>query len=148
MLVRHGFEEQADLLIRLGNGAAGSATISGVSPGHPNTITLSIDGSARGADWNQQDPNVWIERDPAGNTIRQRSPEALPPDLAWMSTLPAGHAEGYVDAFRNVVFQSWSAMRGGAAGYPSFVDGLRGLRLIDAAIRSAADRRTVSVKVL
>jgi predicted dehydrogenase len=63
-----------------------------------------------------------------------------------MSTLPAGHAEGYVDAFRNIVLQSWSAMRGGHSGYPSFADGLRGLRLIDAAIRSAADRRPASVK--
>jgi predicted dehydrogenase len=144
--VRHGLDEQADLLIRLGNGAAGSATISGVSPGHPNTITLSIDGSECGADWNQQDPNVWIERCSAGNTTFQRSPEALPQDLAWMSKLPAGHAEGYVDAFRNIVLQSWSAMHGLRLGYPSFADGLRGLRLIDAAIRSAADRRSVSVQ--
>jgi predicted dehydrogenase len=143
--VRHGLEEQADLLIRLSNGAAGSATISGVSPGHPNTIALSIDGSERGADWNQQDPNVWIERSATGNTTIQRSPDALPQHLAWMSKLPSGHAEGYADAFRNVVFQSWAAMRGGHFGYPSFADGLRGLRLIDAALRSAADRRPVSV---
>ena len=71
--VRHGLEEQADLLIRLGNGAAGSVTVSGVSPGHPNTIVLSIDGTERGADWHQQDPNFWIERSAGGNTIRQRS---------------------------------------------------------------------------
>ena len=143
--VRHHLEEQADLLIRLSNGAAGSATISGVSPGHPNTITLSLDGSERGADWNQQDPNIWIERSPTGNTTLQRSPEALPQHLAWMSKLPAGHAEGYIDAFRNIVFQSWSAMRGEHLGYPSFAHGLRGLRLIDAAVRSAADRRPVAI---
>jgi predicted dehydrogenase len=143
--VRHGLEEQADLLIRLSNGAAGSATISGVSPGHPNSITLSLDGSERGADWNQQDPNIWIERSATGNTIVQRSPEALPQHLGWMSKLPAGHAEGYFDAFRNIVFQSWSGMRGEHMGYPSFADGLRGLRLIDAAVRSAADRRPVAI---
>ena len=140
--VRHGLEEQADLLIRLSNGAAGSATISGVAPGHPNTIALSLDGSERGADWNQQDPNVWIERSTLGSRIIQRAPEALPREC-WMSKLPAGHAEGYVDAFRNClpVSQAWSAMRGGRGGYRSFADGLRGLRLIDAAVRSAADRR-------
>lgn len=143
--VRHGLEEQADLLIRLGNGAAGSVTVSGVSPGHPNTVSLSLDGSERGADWNQHDPNVWLDRSATGNTIVQRSPEALPPHLAWMSKLPAGHTEGYVDAFRNIVFQSWSAMRGERVGYPSFIDGLRGLRLIDAAVRSAANRRPVAI---
>ena len=143
--VRHTLEDQADLLIRLSNGAAGSATISGVAPGHPNTITLSLDGAARGADWHQQDPNVWIERSPAGNTTIQRTPEALPADLSWMSKLPAGHAEGYIDAFRNIIAQSWSAMRGEPVTYPSFADGLRGLHLIEAAIQSATDRRTIQV---
>lgn len=141
--VRHALEDQADLLIRFDNGAAGSVTVSGLSPGHPNTIRLSLDGSERGADWNQQDPNLWIERSPAGNTIHQRAPEDLPAHLAWMSMLPAGHAEGYVDAFRNVVFQCWSAMQGTAIGYPRFADGLRGLRLIEAAVQSATSRRMV-----
>ncbi|HEY6434906.1 MAG TPA: Gfo/Idh/MocA family oxidoreductase [Acetobacteraceae bacterium] len=143
--VRHALEEQADLLIRLDNGAAGSVTVSGVSPGHPNTIRLSFDGSERGADWDQQDPNVWVERSNVGNTVHQRAPEDLPPDLAWMSMLPAGHAEGYVDAFRNVVRQCWSAMRGDASGCPRFSDGLRGVRLIEAAVQSATSQRMVAL---
>ncbi len=143
--VRHTLEEQADLLIRLNGGAAGCVTVSGVSPGHPNTILLSIDGSIAGADWNQQEPNIWVERTPSGNTIHQRSPEALPPERSWMSKLPAGHAEGYADAFRNVVFQAWSGMRGEKIGYPSFADGLRGLRLIEAAVSSAVTRQPVAV---
>jgi predicted dehydrogenase len=143
--VRHGLEEQADLLIRLSGGAAGCVTVSGVSPGHPNTIILSLDGSEAGADWNQQEPNIWIERRPSGNTIRQRSPEALSDARSWMSRLPAGHAEGYVDAFRNVVFQAWSAMGGAEIGFPTFLDGLRGLHLIEAAVRSADTRQSVTI---
>ena len=138
-------EEQADLLIRLDNGAAGSLTVSGLAPGHPNTIVLSADGPTDGFDWNQQDPNTYLHRIAAGNTVVQRSPEDLPDDSAWMSTLPAGHAEGYIDAFRNVVHRAWSAMRGNAMRFPSFSDGARGVRLVEAAIRSAADRRAVIV---
>ncbi len=143
--VEVGLEEQADLLIRLEGGAAGSATISAVSPGHPNSILLSVDGPARGFDWHQQEPNTYRERAPHGVTIRQRAPEDLPIARAWMSALPAGHAEGYVDAFRNVVRAAWSAMRGEAAAvsYPTFADGLRGVRLVEAALRSAAGRRPV-----
>jgi predicted dehydrogenase len=144
--VRHGLEEQADMLIRLSGGAAGCVTISGVSPGHPNTIVLSLDGSEAGADWNQETSNVWIERRPSGNTVHQRSPEDLPPALSWMSRLPAGHAEGYADAFRNIVHQAWSAMRGTEMVYPTFADGLRGLRLVDAAARSAASGRVVALR--
>jgi predicted dehydrogenase len=140
-------EEQADLLVRLSAGAAGCGTVSGVSPGHPNTIIISGDGSEAGFDWNQQDPNTFVERRPAGNTIVQRSPEALPRDRAWMSKLPAGHAEGYLDAFRNVVRQAWGAMRGEAGIYPSFSDGLRGVELVEAAVRSASSRGTVCTSV-
>ncbi len=145
IVVRHSLEEQADLLIRLNDGAAGCVTVSGVSPGHPNTIVLSLDGSNAGTDWNQQDPNIWVERRPSGNTIRQRSPDALPSALSWMSRLPAGHAEGYADAFRNVMFQAWSAMRGEMTPYPTFTEGLRCLRLVEAAVQSAAARHFITV---
>jgi predicted dehydrogenase len=143
--VTHALEEQADLLIRLSGGAAGSATISGMAPGHPNTIILSVDGAGRGFDWNQEHPNIWLDRGPTGNTIRQRAAEDMPADAAWMSMLPAGHAEGYLDAFRNVVSQSWSAMRGEISAFPSFTDGLRGVQLVEAALQSAAGRHMVEV---
>jgi predicted dehydrogenase len=136
-------EEQADLLIRLSNGAAGAATISGAAPGHPNTIILSADGPERGFDWNQQDANVYLERHPSGNTVRQRAPEDMPADRAWMTMVPAGHVEGYLDAFRNVIQQAWRAMQGEAMVYPTFADGLRGVRLVEAAVQSARTGRPV-----
>ena len=145
VVVTHALEEQADLLIRLTGGAAGAATISGVAPGHPNTIVLSVDGSERGFDWNQEHPNTWRDRGADGTTIRQRAADTMPADAAWMSMLPAGHAEGYVDAFRNVVASAWAAMRGETAAYPSFADVLRGVRLVEAALRSAGERRMVAV---
>lgn len=139
--VTHALEEQADLLIRLAGGAAGAVTVSGVAPGHPNTIMLSADGPERGFDWNQESPNVWIERSANGTTQYQRAADALPADIAWMSALPAGHAEGYIDAFRNVIVQCWAAMRGEPVDYPSFADGLRGVKLVEAAVESARMRR-------
>ncbi len=141
--VQLDLEDQADLLIRLTGGAAGCATISGVSPGHPNRIVLSVDGSERGFEWNQEEPNTYVECATAGNIIRQRSPDDLPAALSWMSRLPAGHAEGYADAFRNVIFAAWSAMRGEAVEYPGFADGLRGVELVEAAVNSAKERRPV-----
>jgi predicted dehydrogenase len=138
-------EEQADLLIRLNNGAAGSMTVSGVAPGYPNTIILSADGPAGGFDWSQQEPNTYKHRSANGVVIVQRNPEALPDDSAWMSSLPPGHAEGYIDAFRNVVFRAWSAMQGESMRYPTFADGARGVRLVEAAIRSAAEHHTITL---
>ena len=77
--------------------------------------------------------------------MRQRSPDNLPADARAMSFLPAGHAEGYLDAFRNVVASAWRGMAEGEAGFPTFADGLRGIRLVEAAVLSAAEGRTVDV---
>lgn len=144
IVIHNPLEEQADLLLRFENGAAGCVTVSGVSPGHPNTIILSADGPDGGFDWNQQEPNTFIERGLNRRTVHERSPELLPAQRSWMSMLPAGHAEGYVDAFRNVVHQAWSAMRGESQSYPSFADGMRGLVLVQAAVESARSRRPVA----
>ena len=143
--VRVDVEDQADLLIRLKNGAAGASTISCVSVGHPNTIVLSVDGSKKGFHWNQQEPNVYCERTMEGTMIRQRAPSAMGERSAWMTALPAGHAEGYLDAFRNIVMEIWAGIRGEASGYPSFADGLRGISLVEAAVRSAKERRSIDV---
>ena len=106
---------------------------------------LSVDGSRRGFEWNQEQPNTYVECTTSGNVVHQRSPDDLPPDLVWMSRVPAGHAEGYVDAFRNIVAQAWAAMRGEASEYPNFADGMRGIALIEAALTSARERRPVKV---
>lgn len=138
-------EDQADLLVRFGGGAAGASTISCVSVGHPNTIVLSVDGSRKGFHWNQQEPNVYRERMAGGVLTRQRGPDAMDADAAWMTALPPGHPEGYLDAFRNIVRLAWAGLRGEDNGFPSFADGLRSLRLVEAAVRSAGERRSIDV---
>jgi predicted dehydrogenase len=137
-------EDQADLLIRLERGAAGSCTVSALSVGHPNSIRLAIDGAALGVDWHQQEPDFYVERRADGALARQRRPE----DLAVGDTLtflPKGHPQGYLDAFRNVMASAWRDMTEESAQAPSFADGMRGLRLVEAAVRSARERRTVAV---
>ncbi len=135
-------EDQADLLLRFEGGAAGSLTVSAVSVGNPNSIRLAIDGADLGIDWHQQEPDFYFERRPDGTLIRQRSPD----DLAAGDTLtflPKGHPQGYLDAFRNVMASAWRDMAEGTAHAPSFADGQRGLRLVEAAVRSAKEGRTV-----
>ena len=74
-------------------------------------------------------------------TVRQRDPDAMDGADQWATMTPAGHPEGYLDAFRNVIAESWRAMRGEAVGYPSFADGLRGVELVEQALASAAGTR-------
>jgi predicted dehydrogenase len=133
------------LLIRLSGGGGGSSTISCISAGHPNTIVLSVDGAKKGFHWNQEEPNTYREASMDGTLIRQRSPALMAPEDAGMTALPAGHAEGYLDAFRNIVVAAWAGMRGETTAFPTFADGLRGIRLVEAAVASARERRSIAV---
>ena len=141
--VEVGLEEQADLLLRLSGGAAGSATVLALSSGNPNRIVLSADGSNGGFDWSQETADVYVDRSRGEKVLRHRDPARLPADLAHWTTTPAGHPEGYLDAFRNTVGSAYRAMRGEGAFYPSFADGARGNALVDAAIASWSTRRPV-----
>ncbi|MBB3930356.1 putative dehydrogenase [Kaistia hirudinis] len=138
-------EDQVDLLVRLSGGGGGSATISCVSVGHPNTIVLSVDGALKGFDWNQEEPNTYRERSVDGTLIRQRAPSLMAAEEADLTALPAGHAEGYIDAFRNIVAAAWAGMRGETDAFPTFADGLRGIRLVEAAVTSAREKRAIAV---
>jgi predicted dehydrogenase len=138
-------EDQADLLFRLEKGASGTATIMALSPGNANHVALSVDGDKGGFDWQQEQPNTFTERRLNEKIIRDKNPDRLHPDDRFASGVPAGHPEGYIDAFRNVIGESWRAMHGEKVVYPAFADGARGLALVEAAVKSARTRLHVSV---
>jgi predicted dehydrogenase len=139
-------EDHADLLLRLDGGAAGAASITALSIGNPNHVVLSVDGLRGGFDWCQETADTYVERRLSEKALRHRDPGRLPPGLGWISSLPAGHPEGYLDAFRNVIGSAWRAMRGEKVLYPTFADGCRGNALVDAAVESARTRRPVVPK--
>jgi predicted dehydrogenase len=143
--VEFGLEDQADVLIGLKGGASGSATVMALSPGHPNHIAVSMDGSSGGFDWLQEQPNIFVERRLGQKIIRDRDPDRLKPEDRWTAMVPAGHPEGYLDAFRNVIAESWRAMKEGKGDFPTFEAGLRGIEIVEAAIASAAANRRTAV---
>jgi predicted dehydrogenase len=138
-------EDHAEIMVRFDDGASGTATISTTSAGYPNRLSISVDGTNLGLDWTQQEPDWYLERRSEGLLKRFRSPTDLSAAKSHMTFLPAGHAEGHSEAFRNVIAEAWRGMQGKPAEFPTFADGLRGLRLVEAAIRSAAEKRTVAV---
>jgi predicted dehydrogenase len=140
-------EDHADLLFRLSGGACGSATIFPQSPGNPNHVVLSIDGSKGGFDWCQESADCYTDRSRGDKAVRHRDPARLPATSPGLVAAPAGHPEGYLDAFRSIIDAAWRAMRGEAASYPDFISGLRGNVLVDAAIESAQSHRAVEIRL-
>src|SRR5262249_7966888 len=105
----------------------------------------SMDGDAGGFDWLQEQPNSFVERRLGEKTIRERDPDRLAPPERWTARVPPGHPQGYPDAFRNVIPASRRAMQENNAHFPTSAAGLRGIEIVEAAIRSAEAREPISV---
>ena len=137
-------EDDANLLLRLEGGAKGMMVCSQVACGEENNLAIRIYGSRAGLEWHQQEPNTLLHK-PAGEPWRLlRSAHGYLDAGARSSTrTPAGHPEGYLEAFANI-YRAFIAdvllLRAGQAprgGYPTAQDGVRGLRFVAAALESA-----------
>ena len=74
-----------------------------------------------------------------------RNPDAMAASAARLSFSPAGHAEGFGDAFRNLIRDVYSAIGGADVCYPTLADGYRMVSIVKAIQTSAQTRRAVSV---
>ena len=56
--------------------------------------------------------------------------------------IPSGHPEGFLEAFGNIYANVAAAIHGLDADYPDVAAGARGVRFIEAALRSAENGAT------
>jgi predicted dehydrogenase len=141
-------EDHASLLLRFDNGAAGSAEFSALGPGRKNQLLFELEGSRGGFTWDQESPNELLHRHAELPTqIVIKDPGANAGRAAEFTRYPAGHAEGYGDAFRAILTDAYKAMAGEPYGsFPTFADGHRGMQVLGATLRSATDGGWVSVE--
>jgi predicted dehydrogenase len=120
-------------------GVVGTVVVSQVAAGRKNRLYLEVSGTESSFGFDQEDPErLWVGRRD-GSRLLTRDPETLSPPAARVSRLPAGHAQGYQDAFDFFVADSYAAVRGDHPdGLPDFAAGARSARLVDAVLRSAA----------
>jgi predicted dehydrogenase len=140
-------EDHASVLLRFDNGAAGSAEFSSLAPGRKNQLLFELEGSRGGFTWDQESPNELLHRHAELPTqVVVKDPGANAGRAARFARYPAGHAEGYGDAFRVVLADAYRAMAGERHGsFPTFADGHRGMQVLEACVRSARDGGWVAV---
>jgi predicted dehydrogenase len=139
-------EDYVRVFMELTGGVVGSATFSGVTAGEPNGCFINIDGTEGGFGWRVDRPNEIVHRMADGSVATiTRNPDALSPTAARLSFSPAGHAEGFGDAFRNLFRDVYSAIGGADVSFPTLADGYRMVGLVEAIQASARTRRAVSV---
>lgn len=123
--------------------------------GNENHIVLRVYGTKGGLEWYQEDPNVlWFTRQGEAKRVMSRNGADAWPAAVRASRIPAGHPEGFLEAFANIYREAaeavWAARSGKTADgmlYPTVGDGVRGLRFIEACVASsAADGRWTALK--
>lgn len=141
-------DDDVSALLRFEGGARGVLKASQVAAGDENGLRLRIHGEKGGLDWSQMEPNTltlrWLDR-PA-EIVRAGGPGLAPSTMARLRT-PAGHPEGYVEAFANLYRSFAGGVREGAAAspalgtenwFPGLADGLRTMTFVEAMIENDA----------
>src|SRR4029450_13752465 len=128
------------------NGARGALWASQVAPGNDNGLRLRIFGEKGGLDWRQEEPNVLVWS-PLGEAPRltRRGTAAMNAAGQRVNRIPAGHPEGYLEAFATIYTEVAAAIiarRSGSAPdaavlFPGIDDGVAGIAFVEAAIRSS-----------
>ena len=139
-------EDYVRIFLDFTGGAVGSATFSGVTAGEPNGCSIDVDGTDGGFHWKVDRPNEIVHRRADGSVVTIiRNPDAMAASAARLSFSPAGHAEGFGDAFRNLIRDVYSAIGGADVCYPTLADGYRMVSIVKAIQTSAQTRKAVSV---
>ena len=141
-------EDFGAVLFHLGERARGAFTVSQVSAGCKNRLSIEIYGTKASASWNQERPDeLLIGHRNSRNELMVKDPALLAPAARSYADLPGGHSEGYADTFKQLFRRFYQAILdpGAEPEYPQFTDGLRQMRLLDAALASHQQRGWVDV---
>jgi len=149
-------DDDASVLLRFDGGAKGLLFCSQIAVGEENALKLRVYGETGGCEWRQEEPNTLrILKDGGPSTLYRTGVGELS-DIAQAATrLPAGHPEGFLEAFANVYRGVAQAIRSHAGedlgdttriDFPSVEDGLKGMRFISAVVESG-ERDSVWVEL-
>ena len=139
-------DDDANVLIRFDNGAKGVLHCSQISAGEENAINIRVYGETGSLEWHQHDPNTmyvkWLDKP----MEVYRTGQPYMGEMAQAHTrVPAGHPEGYLEAFGNIYRDFAKVIQAKIAGetpdekyldFPTVDDGVRGMEFIDAVIES------------
>ncbi len=138
------------ILFKLSGGATGTLCSSQVCYGRENGLKIRVFGTRGAIEWDQEHPNdlMVTEEDGAVKTVRTAT-SAAGEASASLTRTPAGHPEGYLEAFANIYHAFANGVRGKKSAlelpFPGITDGVRGIQFIGAALESSKENCWVDV---
>ncbi len=154
---RH-LDDDGNVLLKFDNCATGVLIASQVAAGEENAIRLRVYGEKGGIDWCQVDSNTllvkWLDKP----TEIYRTGSGYVGNFAAHNTrVPAGHPEGYLEAFANIYRNFSLTLNAKLNGetptkemldFPTIAEGVRGMAFIDSVVASSkANEKWTEFKV-
>jgi predicted dehydrogenase len=142
-------DDYGTAIIKYESGALGTVTASQISHGRENDAWIEIDGTKGSLSWRQEEPNVMVVRQNGQpHKLYTRDPNAsfLAGAGAAACRLPAGHPEGFFEAFANIYTAAFDAIVDLHDGkkiervntiYPNVHDGVEGMYFIQQCVASS-----------
>ncbi len=139
-------DDDGNVLLRFDNGAKGILHASQISAGEENNLNIRVYGTKAGLQWFQMEPNSlyvkWLDKP---MQVLRTGTGNVGPEAVAHTRIPAGHPEGYLEAFANVYRNFALCLRARLEGkepspvyqdFPTVSDGVRGMRFIEKVIAS------------
>jgi predicted dehydrogenase len=139
-------DDDGAAFLKFNNGATGVLMATQIAAGEENNVKIRVYGEKGGIEWKQEDANSllvkWLDKP----TEVYRTGAGYNSSFAAHNTrVPAGHPEGYLEAFGNLYRNFVLTVRAKASGeepkqewldYPSVHEGVRGMAFVDNVIES------------
>ncbi|MDZ7658206.1 MAG: Gfo/Idh/MocA family oxidoreductase [Fodinibius sp.] len=148
-------EDDASMLVHYENGMRGVLYVSQVAIGEENALKVRLYGDEAALEWRQENPNyLHLKYPDKPEKIRKRGNDYLSDAAKYNNRIPAGHPEGFIEAFANIysnVAEVIAARRAGeepdklALDFPTVEDGARGVHFIHKAIESGKNKEWVAM---
>ncbi len=139
-------DDDGAVLLKFDNGVSGVLMATQVATGAENNVKIRVYGEAGGVEWQQDDANTLIVRYPDKPSEIWRTGGGYNSSFATHNTrTPAGHPEGYLEAFANLYRNFAQTLKARYKGeeptaeqldYPGIQEGVRGMAFIENVIAS------------
>ncbi|MGD2164242.1 MAG: Gfo/Idh/MocA family oxidoreductase [Anaerolineae bacterium] len=149
-------DDDANVLLRFGNGARGVLMASQICTGQQNGLNIRVWGTEGGLSWRQEQPNT-LTYWPGDGTMHvlSRGQDNLCTAAERASRLPPGHPEGFIEAFANIYRNVADTIRAKKHGreptsleldFPTVYEGARGITFVETVVASSRQGQWISVR--
>lgn len=140
-------DDDSSALLKFGDGVTGVLMATQIAAGEENDLKIRIYGDKGGFEWTHTNPNTLLYK-PLDQPVQVlRAGTGYLSDIAQKNTrLPAGHPEGYLEAFANIYLEFARAVSDYQSGnfrsvhdydFPDAADGVRGMAFVNNMLHSS-----------